>query len=149
MCPAVLDPTSLPRWAPTMSRALQFWTLPPYRDGLQCYPVPCGSGPCLLAKMGSGVTACPAAPDLTSLLRRPPTLPRVLWLRASLPRQDRLQCYHVSRGLLWATGLEHKERPSYVARLTCFQGAWAIIDCKTCGQAAPLRHARRAARQHH
>jgi hypothetical protein len=65
-CPTAPDPTSLLRWAPTLSRALQLWTLPPYRGGLWRYHMSYGFGSRIPAEVGSGTTTCPMAPELTS-----------------------------------------------------------------------------------
>jgi hypothetical protein len=39
--------------------------------------VPCGSGPCLLAEVGSGDSTCHMAPDPISRLERASVLPHV------------------------------------------------------------------------
>jgi hypothetical protein len=62
------------------------------------YHVSRSSGPCLPALEGSGATMCFVAPDLASLLRRAPVLPRVPWLRTPPLRWGGLQCCHVSHG---------------------------------------------------
>jgi hypothetical protein len=46
-----------------------------------------GPGPHLLAELSSGVVTCSSPPDLASLPRWDPVLPRVPWLRA-LPLRD-------------------------------------------------------------
>jgi hypothetical protein len=48
----------------------------------------CGSGPCLLAELSSGAATRSSAPDLTSLPRWAPALPRVPWLRALPLREE-------------------------------------------------------------
>jgi hypothetical protein len=52
----------------------------------------------LPAEVGSGDATCPMAPDLASLLRRAPTLPRVPQLQTSLPYRGGLRCFHVFHG---------------------------------------------------
>jgi hypothetical protein len=141
--------------------------LTPCRRDLRRCRVSCSSEPRLPTEAGSDDATCPTAPDLTSLPRwapvsglssqprRAPALPRVPRLRTPPPYWGGLQCCHTPHGSLWTAtsdikkGLAIARLACFQGALTCFQGAWAIIDCKTCGQAAPLRHARRAARQHH
>jgi hypothetical protein len=77
MCPIALDITSRLRWAPTLPRVLWLQTSPPGRGGLRRCHVSYGSGPCLLAEVGSNAATCPMATDLTSRLRRDLALPRV------------------------------------------------------------------------
>jgi hypothetical protein len=48
----------------------------------------CGPRPRLLEELSSGTATCSSAPDLTSLLRWAPTLPRIPWLRALPPREE-------------------------------------------------------------
>jgi hypothetical protein len=55
-----------------------------------------GSGPHLLAELSSGAATCSSAPDLTSLSRWTPTLPRVLQLWISPPCRGRLRRCHVA-----------------------------------------------------
>jgi hypothetical protein len=43
-----------------------------------------------ITSVGSVAAMCPAAPDLTSLLRWAPALPRVLWLQTSSPDRGEL-----------------------------------------------------------
>jgi hypothetical protein len=167
-CPATLDPASLPRWAPVLSCVLRLRTLPPCRDGLRRCHMCYGSEPCLPAKMGSGAAICPTTPnptsllrwaltlsrvprpsDLASLLRRAPALPRILWLRDSLPCQGRLQCCRVSCCLLWAACLKYKERPnwpSYAAGSRVPKARLRVFKAPTPEQ---LCHARHASRRHH
>jgi hypothetical protein len=76
------------------------------------------TGPYLFAKVGSGATTCPMAPNpegtgatMCTMAPDPIALWRGLWR------------YHVSCGSLWVVSLKHKEKPSWpacAARLACF-----------------------------
>jgi hypothetical protein len=55
-----------------------------------------GSGPYLLAEVGSGAVTYHMAPDLASRQRWAPTLPRVLWLWTYPPGRGELRRCHVS-----------------------------------------------------
>jgi hypothetical protein len=50
--------------------------------------LPRGPGPHLLVEMSSGVATHSSAPDLASVPRWAPALPRVPWLRALPPREE-------------------------------------------------------------
>jgi hypothetical protein len=76
-CPIAPDLTSLPRRAPVLPCVLWPQTLPPCQGGLWRYHVSYSSEPYHPAMEGSGIAACPMAPDPTSLLERAPALPRV------------------------------------------------------------------------
>jgi hypothetical protein len=118
--------------------------------------VSCGPRPCLCAEVGSGTSMCLVAPDLASLLRCAPALPRVPQLRTSLPCRGGLRRFHMSHGsglclpegessgattslrLLQAVENRNKERlscPRHAAKLACFQGTLACYQgvYKTCG----------------
>jgi hypothetical protein len=60
--------------------------------------VSCSSGPSLPAKLDSGATTCPVAPDLTSQRGRALVLPRVQWLRTPPHSEGGLRYCHVSSG---------------------------------------------------
>jgi hypothetical protein len=63
---------------------------------MRCH-VRCSFEPHLPVEVGSNATACPAAPDLASLLRWAPALPRVPQLWNWPPWWGELWCCHVSR----------------------------------------------------
>jgi hypothetical protein len=68
-----------------LPRKLYLRTTPPWRGGLRSRHVSNGPEPHLLAELSSGAATCSSAPDLTSLPRWAPALPRVPWLRALSP----------------------------------------------------------------
>jgi hypothetical protein len=105
-----------------LPRVSRFRIRSPCSVGLQCCQVFRDSRSCLPAQEGSGAATCPVAPDPASLLRRAPTLPRVLRHRPPPPCSGGLRCCHVSYGSLWAVDIKNKERLSwstYTARLAC------------------------------
>jgi hypothetical protein len=132
-CLTAPDPASQSRWALTLPHVQWLWTSPLGWCGLRYHHMSHEFAPCFPAKKASGVDACPTALD-----------------PASLPG--------------WAMSLVYKERhsrPTYTARLVCFQGtlarfegAWrlihydlqnvrtggAIMTSKTCGLAATVQH---------
>jgi hypothetical protein len=63
-------------------------TSPPYQGGLLCCHVSLSPGPRLPANEGSSAATCPTAPDLASLSRRAPVLPRVLSSGSHLPAEE-------------------------------------------------------------
>jgi hypothetical protein len=71
-----------------LSRTLELRTILPYRGGLRRRHVSRGLGPRLLAEESSDVATFLSAPDIASLSRWAPALPRVLWLRALLARGE-------------------------------------------------------------
>jgi hypothetical protein len=54
------------------------------RVSTRCH-ISCSFGPHLPVEVGFGATTCPVAPNLTSLLRLAPVLPRGPWPQASSP----------------------------------------------------------------
>jgi hypothetical protein len=78
--PIVSDLAFWLRWALALPRVLWLRTSPPDWSGLRCYHMSYGSGPRLLAVVGSDAATCHVSPDLASRLGRTPTLPRVPWL---------------------------------------------------------------------
>jgi hypothetical protein len=115
----------------------------------------CIFGTYLPAEVDSGVATCPTTPDLASLPRRAPALPRIPQLQTSLLYRGWLQCFHVSHGsglcfpdvrALMLPRLPQPQRAMdhmnkemlscsrHVARLTCFQGTFVCYrsTCKTC-----------------
>jgi hypothetical protein len=112
-CLAALDPASLLRRAPVLTRVPRLCTSPPCWGELRCHHVSCGSGPHLSPKEGSDAAMCSVASDLASLLRSAPELPNV----------TRLSVCHMSQ-------VQKKAPlPSRVAWLTCSQGAHAWQCC--------------------
>jgi hypothetical protein len=109
-------------------------------------PVEVGSGtatcPWLRAlpprEESSGAATCSSAPDLASLSRWAPVLPRGPGLASS---REELWCCHVPHGPQRDVDHRNKERPNYLRHaaglvcvqntITCYRGA-----CKTCGQTA-------------
>jgi hypothetical protein len=86
MCSVALDPASLLGRVPVLPYVLWLRTRLSDREGF-------------------GATACPMAPDSTSLSRG-------------------VRRCHVSYSFMWTVCLKHKEKPSWpanVVRLTCFQ----------------------------
>jgi hypothetical protein len=75
-----LDNTSLQRWALEPPRVPQARTSAPCSGELRCCHVAYGLGPHLLDELSSGTATCSSAPDLASLPRWAPALPRVRWL---------------------------------------------------------------------
>jgi hypothetical protein len=71
-----------------------------------CCHVSCSFRPHLPAEVSSYAITCPAAPDLASLLKRAPALPRVPQLRNSLPCRGGLRRFYVSHccGLCFPKG---------------------------------------------
>jgi hypothetical protein len=82
------DHTSLQRWALEPPRVSRPRTSPPYRGELWCSHVARGPGHHLLAELSSGAATRSSAPDLASLSRWAPALPRVTWLRALPSREE-------------------------------------------------------------
>jgi hypothetical protein len=109
---AAPDPVSLPRWAPALPHTPQLQISPPCRNGLRCRQVSHGPGPCLPTEEGSDTVACPMVPDLASLPRRAPVLPRVprLWT-LPLSGEGHWRC-HASHDFQLAMGLKFNERLS-------------------------------------
>jgi hypothetical protein len=83
-----LDHTFLQRWVPESPRVPRPRTSPPCRGELRCCHVARGPEPCLLTELSSGAATCSSTPDLASLPRWAPALPRVPWLRALPPREE-------------------------------------------------------------
>jgi hypothetical protein len=120
----VLDHTSLQRWA-----------------SKPCCHVSRGPGPHLLAELSSDGATCFSAPDLASLSRWAPTLPRGPVLVS--PRGE-LWCCHIPHVPQRAVDHRNKERhtcPRHVAGLACNQSAVACYrcGCKACGHVAIVR----------
>jgi hypothetical protein len=80
------DLTSLPMWAPALSRVPRLWTSPPCRGGIWCCHMSRGPRPHLLADVTSNTAMCPSSLDLASLPRWAPVLPHVPLLWALPPR---------------------------------------------------------------
>jgi hypothetical protein len=93
--PVAPDLSSISRWAPVLSRVLQPRISPSCRGGLRCYHVSHGPEPRLLAELSSDAVTCSSAPDLASLSRWSPVLPRGPGLAS--PREELWRC-HVSYG---------------------------------------------------
>jgi hypothetical protein len=72
--------------------------LPPSWGGLWCHHVSCSPRPCLPARVGSGATTCPTAPDPASLLVWASAPPHVLWPWTLPPCWGGLRCCHISYG---------------------------------------------------
>jgi hypothetical protein len=139
---------------------LRLRTSPPCQGGLRRCHVFYGSGPYLPTEVGSDAAICPMASGLASRLRWAPMLPHVLWLRTLPLGQGGSWCYHTSRGFQWTMGLRYIKKglaslamqlvtrvfkaQSYVSEAS---DTWAIMTCKTCGQAAPLMPTIRAERR--
>jgi hypothetical protein len=114
-CPAALNLSSLPMWAPTPSRVPRPRTSPLCRGGLQRFHMSLSFGSRFLPRWA-------------------PTLPHVLWLR----------CCHVFHSPQRVMDHKNKERlscPRHAGRLTCFrdqyphyQGKPSSWACKTCGR---------------
>jgi hypothetical protein len=153
------DIISLPRWAPTLSRALWLRALPPREESSDAATY--SSTPDLISLLrwaptlscatwlralspreeSSGAATCSSAPDLASLPRWAPTLSR-----GPCPASPRgeLRCCHVPHGPQRVVDHRNKECPScprHAAGLTCVQSTIACYRgaCKTCGHAATVR----------
>jgi hypothetical protein len=76
-------------WVPLHAR---FKSIYGARRAYTCCHVPCNTGPCLPAKVGSGAATCPVALNPAFLIGRPPAPPRVPWLRTPPPYKGELRC---------------------------------------------------------
>jgi hypothetical protein len=134
------DHTSLQRWAPESPCVPRPWTSPPCRGGFRHCHVSHGSGLCLLERRASALS-CSSAPDLASLSRWAPALPRGPDLASS---RGELWCCHVPHNPQQAVDHRNKERsncPRHATRLACVQSTVMCYRdaCKAFGQVATVR----------
>jgi hypothetical protein len=129
MCRMISDLASWLRWAPALSRALQFRISSSAWGELRRCHVSYDSEPRLPAEVGSDAATCPMSLDHASSVRWTPAQSRVLCLWTSPPGWGGLRRCHVYRCSLWVVGLKHKEKSS---RYAC-AGRHACSQC-TCAR---------------
>jgi hypothetical protein len=103
------------------------------RASTRCH-VSCNFGSNLPTDVGSGTTMFPTAPDLASLLKWTPALPRVSQLRSLPPWRGELRCCHVSHGSeLWLPerGAPLLPRVPRLRALPSWEGSSGATTCHT------------------
>jgi hypothetical protein len=119
--PTAPDTSSQLKRAPVLPCVPQHRTPPPSSGGLRCCHVTHNSGPCLLAREGSGAAMRPMALNFASRLERALVLPHVPQLRTPPPSSGKLRCYHASRSTLRIVGNKNNN-PGHAARPACYRG---------------------------
>jgi hypothetical protein len=101
------------------------------RASMRCHVI-CSFGPHLPAEVCYGATMCPAAPDLTYLLRWAPVLPCVPQLQTLPPWRGELWCCHVSHGFgfcLPERGAPVLSRVPWLGALPSWEGSSGTATC--------------------
>jgi hypothetical protein len=118
-----------------LPHTLYLRTTPPCRGELRRCHVSRDFGPHLIAEESSDVATCPSAPDLASLLRWAPMVPRVPWLQALLPRGESSSATTslMAPSGLWTTGIK-KDLAALVTQLGS-----RVSKARSCVIEAPVR----------